>query len=32
MPEVDLPRIAQNAVDAASAISQRLGFAQRRTG
>jgi DNA-binding IclR family transcriptional regulator len=33
MPEVDLPRIARSAMDAGSAISQRLGYVpQKRTG
>jgi IclR family transcriptional regulator, acetate operon repressor len=33
MPEVDLPRIARPTVDAANAISQRLGYVpRRRTG
>jgi DNA-binding IclR family transcriptional regulator len=30
MPSVDLPRIARLAIDAGSAISQRLGYVQRR--
>jgi DNA-binding IclR family transcriptional regulator len=30
MPEVDLPRIARTTVDAAAAISQRLGYVHRR--